>query len=281
MVHGFFVALFEKRFNLMSECSDTPVEADIPRSHSHSGKDDEMMKKSLLFLTTLTLLVAAVLPARAMQSAVDLYLRAREESIMFRRVALYTAALEQDETLMDARRERGILFYYQGKYDKAIEDLTVFIDSGSTDHRVYFYRALAYLKRHMPERALEDLTTASRLQPRDSEVISYRAKVLYELGRYAEAQQDVNRVMALHDDMAAMARVLTVQGKIYSDQGNQLLARESFKKATAMDPTLGLFRAWANYMSPEQASRIGMLALIVLPVVLIFRLSIPKPRKRD
>lgn len=223
--------------------------------------------------------VFLVAPAGAMQSASDLYLKAQKESIMFKRVELYTEALEKNPSLADAHRERGILYYYQGKHEKAIADLTSYLQQGGADHRVYFYRALARLSQGMLPGALEDLSAAHRIQPKDSEVLSYRAQVLYDLGRWDEARQDAAQVLRLHDDAVSMARALNVQARIYAAQGKDLLARENFKRAAALDPTLGVFRAWADYLSPEQASRVGMMALIVLPLVLIFRLSLPKPKR--
>jgi tetratricopeptide (TPR) repeat protein len=239
------------------------------------------MKKWTSVIVAAMVGVILTTPAVAMQSASDLYLKAKKESIMFKRVELYTEALEQDATLVDAHRERGILYYYQGKYQEAVGDLTAYIENGAADHRVYLYRALAYLRQNMPEKALEDLSAAHRIQPKDSEVLSHRARVYYDLKRFDEARRDADQVLRLHDDPASMARALNVQARIYADQGHDLLAREHFKKAAALDPTLGLFRVWAGYLSPEQASRIGLMALIVLPVVLIFRLSLPKPKRKD
>lgn len=234
------------------------------------------------WIITATLLVCASLSsAYALQSATDLFEKARKDSIMYRRVVLYSEALALDAGLVDAFRERGILFYYQGRLQEAYDDLTAYLEKGGEDIRGFLFRALVSMKREDWANALADLDRACALDPKRSDILSHRATVLYKLGRSAEAEKDVAAVLALHDDSAAMARALTVRGNIYADRGNVFSAREDHRRAASLDPTLGVFGTWGDILSPEQASRIGLLGLIVLPAFLIFRIRLPKPTRKD
>ncbi|MEJ5349670.1 MAG: tetratricopeptide repeat protein [Desulfosoma sp.] len=238
--------------------------------------------RPVIWITTATLILCIGLSAgHAVQTATDLFEKARKDSIMYRRVALYTEALALDSGLVEALRERGTIYYYQGKFDEADADLTAYLEKGGRDVRGLLFRALVSIKRQQWEKALADLNQAVAWEADRSDVLSLRAEVFYELGRFAEAEQDVKAVLALHDDPAAMARVLAVRGNIYADRGHVLSAREAFRQASTLDPTLGVLRTWGDILSPEQVSRIGLLGLIVLPAFLIFRIALPKPKRKD
>lgn len=232
-------------------------------------------------ITAMLLVCGAVSSVQALQSASDLFERAQKDSFMYRRVMLYSEALALDADLTDALRERGILYYYQGKLQEAYDDLTAYLEKGGREVRGFLFRALVSIKREDWEKALSDLNRASGMAPKRSDILSHRAVVLYKLGRSAEAEKDVQAVLAAQDDPAAMARALTVQGDIYAARGNNLLAREAYRRAASVDPGLGLSHTWADVLSPEQAGRIGFLGLIVLPAFLIFRISLPKPKRKD
>ncbi|MEJ5365782.1 MAG: tetratricopeptide repeat protein [Desulfosoma sp.] len=239
------------------------------------------MRSVTWMITAMLVVFGGISSAHALQSATDLVEKARKDSIMYRRVALYSEALVLDAGLVDALRERGILYYYQGKLREAYDDLTAYLEKGGQDVRGVLFRALVSVKREDWENALTDLNRACALDPKRSDILSHRAAVLYKLGRTAEAEKDAAAVLALHDDPAAMARALTVRGNIHADRGNALSAREDLRRAASMDPTLGIFGTWGDILSPEQASRIGLLGLIVLPAFLIFRIRLPKPTRKD
>ncbi len=247
---------------------------------SNAGKDFIMRLGT--WITTATLILCMGLGSgHAMQTATDLFEKARKDSIMYRRAALYTEALALDADLVEALRERGTIYYYQGKLDEADADLTAYLEKGGRDVRGWLFRALVSIKRQQWEKALADLSQALAWEANRSDVLSLRAEVFYQLGRLAEAEQDAAAVLSLHDDPTAMARVLAVRGNIYADRGHELLAREAFRQASALDPTLGVLRTWGDILSPEQVSRIGLLGLIVLPAFLIFRIALPKPKRKD
>lgn len=239
------------------------------------------MRRVTWMTMSIFLLCAGVHSGHTMQTAADLFEKARKDSIMYRRAALYSEALAMDAGLVEALRERGTIYYYQGKLEDANADLTAYLEKGGRDVRGLLFRALVSTKRQQWERALADLNQAEAWEPRRSDILGYRAEVFYELGRVAEAERDVAAVLSLHDDPAAMARALSVRGKIYADRGHQELAREAYRQAASLDPTWGVLRTWGDVLSPEQVSRIGLWGLIVLPALLIFRITLPKPRRKD
>ncbi len=239
------------------------------------------MRPIAAILTALLFILGGFSSGHAMQTAVELFEKAQKDSIMHRRVALYTEALALDGGLLEALRERGILYYYQGKLREADADLTAYLEKGGEDVRALVFRALVSIRRELWERALADLDRAHAREPARSDILGHRAVVLYELGRTAEAEKDVGAVLDLHDDPVSMARAFSVRGNIYADRGNDLMARDAYRRAASLDPTLGFFRTWGDILSPEQSSRIGLLGLIVLPAFLIFRIRLPKPKRKD
>jgi len=260
--------------------ADHLVEAAASARISCCGKDLPMLRVIHL-LTAMALVCAGFGSVSAMQTAADLFEKAQKDALMHRRVALFTEALALDADLVDALRERGILYYYQGKYREAAADLTAYLEKGGGDIRGFLFRALVSMAERQWEEALSDLNSAHALDPKRSDILAHRALVSYELKRLPEAERDVTAVLGLHEDPAAMAQVLAVRARIYADRGDHGMAREVYRQAAALDPTLGIFQTWGDILSPEQASRIGLLGLIVLPALLIFRITLPKPKRRD
>lgn len=215
----------------------------------------------------------------AMQTAMELFHKAQNDPLMYRRAALYTEALARDDAPVEALRERGTIYYYQGKLPQADADLTAYLEKGGRDVRALLFRALIAIKGRQWERALADLHQADAWDPHRSDVLSHRAEVFYELGRVPEAERDVAQVLRLHDDPLAMARALRVRARIETDRGSALLAREAYRQAATLDPSMGFIRTWGDILSPEQTRKIGLVGLIVLPAVLIFRISVPKPKR--
>jgi tetratricopeptide (TPR) repeat protein len=52
-----------------------------------------------------------------------------------------------------------------------------------------FFEALSYLDKHIPEKALELLTQAFKLNPYDRRFWSVKSSLLFELGRHKEAYE--------------------------------------------------------------------------------------------
>ena len=52
-----------------------------------------------------------------------------------------------------------------------------------------FFEGLSYLDKKMPEKAIEILTKAFKLNPYDRRVWSFKSTILYDLGRQKEAYE--------------------------------------------------------------------------------------------
>lgn len=239
------------------------------------------MKKRMVSLLITIIAILTAGPAVSRQKAEDYYDQARSNPLMFKRIALYSQALEIDQDFVQAQRDRGILLFYQRKFAQAIEDFDACIEKGLVDAQVYFYRGFCNLMLERFEGASSDFSRALDIHPDWPEALSQRAVAHHKAGRIEEALQDVDQTLQLRGEPRTLARAYNVRGQILMERGQKDLARENFRKAADLDPSLALFRPWTNYMSPEQMSKLGMLALIVLPLLLIFNVSLPAPKKRD
>ncbi len=60
---------------------------------------------------------------------------------------------------------RGIALYKKGQYDKAIEDLNIFLleSNSADDGEEFYYRGLAYMKKGQHDKAVEDFDIACEM----------------------------------------------------------------------------------------------------------------------
>lgn len=239
------------------------------------------MKMLARLLLIIWLSVGVVLPAEAMRQANDFLVETALDGTMLKHPG-HTARVGHllKTGLVKACSDEGLGSFYRGNFALAVDSFNLCVAKGLVSDRVYYFRGRTYMEMNRNDEALQDLTQAIELNPRSTESLSRRALLYYRMSEPVRAHRDVAAVLDLGNDARAMAMVLRVQSKLYQDEGKDELARISSEQAAKIDPTMGWFRSWNNYMNPQQMSRVGMMALLVLPAFLIFRLTLPAPKKR-
>ncbi|KPK14905.1 MAG: hypothetical protein AMK69_28115, partial [Nitrospira bacterium SG8_3] len=74
---------------------------------------------STIAIYCVTLLFLHTLPVHA-DEAMDYYNQGLKGSMTRKKIAFFTKALQLDPKLAAAYEQRGLLYYFQGKYDKVI-----------------------------------------------------------------------------------------------------------------------------------------------------------------
>lgn len=105
-------------------------------------------------------------------------------------IADYTRAVERNPSAAPFFHNRGEAYLQKGQFEKVIEDCTraIALEPFAVS---YFNRAVAETNLGHSSKALEDLSTAIRLDPGDTRALFYRGMLLLELGRPAEAWRDL------------------------------------------------------------------------------------------
>jgi len=91
-------------------------------------------------------------------------------------------AAKTDDELLGRLYGQGVHAFFDGEYAKAHKFLSMAIDAGSTDPRVYYFRGLALQKLGRPEAAEEDFATGGKFEAEDVDN-NYQYKVAFALQR--------------------------------------------------------------------------------------------------
>ncbi len=92
-----------------------------------------------------------------------------------------------DNTYLNLSLAHGQL----GMYDQAIEDITTYLTIKPYHADMWYERGLNYRRTRNPQKAFEDFSQAIKLNSKQRVYYYERAKALIDLGRKAEARQDI------------------------------------------------------------------------------------------
>ena len=250
------------------------------------------------------------------QDAIEFYNRGLKSTLAYKKIECFTKAIQLNPNLADAYEKRGIHYYLQRQFDKAIQDYSKVIELKPHAVNAYLMRGLAYFKKdygegysteiknlafHLRkqkvrefnkslEKAIDNFSYAIELDPQLASAYSYRAKAYRIKGMLEEALRDSNRVIQLQKDQQSMARAYATRAKIYRKLGQDELSEANFRKSVELDPYSPdypplhvplLDPCISDTPTLKVISRLGLVGIIILAFVVIFKLTLPPPRKKD
>jgi len=235
------------------------------------------MTRVVLLLLTVFLLEAG--PARS-EDAMDYFNRGIQGSMTRKKIEYFTKALQLNPGLAEAYEQRGILYYYQEKYDRVIEDFLAYLEIAPAKAEAYRMIGIGYQKMGVYEPAIDYFTRAIAMKPEDLRAYADRAEAYRLMGRDEEAINEASKAIALNGDSLSKADAYRTRFKIYWNRGQEKLARADYRKSVELDPSIVLWR-YPNkkYPSPEEISRVGLFGIIGIAFVLIFGLKLRAPTK--
>lgn len=248
------------------------------------------MKKILVSLI-ISVLFAAY-PARGEES-MDFYKLGLESSMFNKKIHYFTKALELNPRLAAAYAKRGRIYYFQEKYGEMLDDFRRYSALTPSDPEGYGMIGLAQLKLGNFTQAITELSRAIELDPSLASAYLHRSEAYYHRGFFKQAVEDSTKAISLGKVQSIIGKAYTVRSKANRQLGQEDLADEDFNKAYVLDPAnysyryftitnyLASFASDSNYIPSKDVSRLGLIGIIVLLFVLIFKLALPTPRKDD
>ncbi|UCD32602.1 MAG: tetratricopeptide repeat protein, partial [Desulfobacterales bacterium] len=204
-----------------------------------------------------------------------------ESSLAYKKIDYFTKALELDPRLADAYEKRGIHFYFQGKYDRVIEDYTEYIRLVPDKADAFRMLGMGYLKTGNYQKAIVSFDKAIHLAPKMSSAYTYRAEAFRLNGQIGEAIQDANMAITTGSDMRILADAYRTRAKAYRELGEEASASTDFKKAAEVDPRYFFYRYVSGYADLEDMRQAGLLGMIGLAFVFIFGFKFKAPQKEE
>jgi tetratricopeptide (TPR) repeat protein len=201
--------------------------------------------------------------------------------------------LELNPRLAVAYEKRGVLYYFQGKYSEMSEDFQRLAELDPPNSEAHLMLGLAYLKRDEYDKAVESLSRAIELNPRLAGAYGHRAEAYHLKGMVDEAIQNSTKAIELGDTKQATGRAYATRAKAYSELGEIELAHADLSEAFRLDPSFFFYLhpsstdSYAKFVSDSSLTskdgirRIGLIGILALLFVLIFKLALPSPNKND
>ncbi|MFC1811631.1 tetratricopeptide repeat protein [Thermodesulfobacteriota bacterium] len=271
------------------------------------------MKK--IFALSLIYFFMTAAAARA-DEAMEYYNRALNSSLAYKKIEYYTKALQLNPDLTEAYEGRGIEHFFQRRFDKAIQDYNRVIASKPSDANAFLMRGAAYLKQEkgggyrtefknlvshytkrrrfetneMLDRGIDDLNNAIQLNPDLASAYSYRAEAYRLKGMLEAALHDAAMAIRLGGNSRSAARAYATRSKVYVKLGRNTLSEADYKRSIALSPYTPdfpplnvpiLFFDTYDTAHLKSAGWFGLLGIIVLTFVVVFKLTIPAPNKKD
>jgi tetratricopeptide (TPR) repeat protein len=236
------------------------------------------MKRLLFYLASFIWLVA--LPAHA-EDANEYFKQAMRSSRANEKIEYFSKALELDPNLADAYEKRGMLYYYQEKYDKVIQDFENYTRLVPDDIEGFRMLAMGYLYYGTYDAAIATFTQALKLDPQLVSALSYRAEAYRRSGNGAEAVRQATKVIQRGGDPRVVADAYITRAKVYREIGQQEQAVADVRAALQIDPRTWFYRYVSDYANLEDIRGAGLVAILVIVAVLIFKFRLRAPNKEE
>lgn len=236
------------------------------------------MKRLLICL--LTLLWFTPFPAVA-GDGTEYFDLALKSSTANRKIEYFSKALELDPNLASAYEKRGMLYYFQEKYDKVIQDFEHYTRLMPDDAEGYRMLGMGYLYKGTYVAAIATFSHALKVDPTLISALCYRAEAYRRNGQDEEAILESTRVIKLGGDPRIVADAYITRAKAYSKIGQKEQAVADIKAALQMDPRTWFYRYVSGYASLEDIRGAGLIGILVLVFVLIFKCKLRAPRKEE
>ena len=132
--------------------------------------------------------------------------------------------------------QRGVAYYAEDKFHRAIDDFSTVISLTPDDSFAYYVRGMAYRNLLVFEKAIQDFSTAIRLKPdAAAEAYTERGVTYHCKGDIEKAIEDYNTAIALDPKFP---KAYTERGKTYRDKGEGDKAIADYDKAIELNPEL-------------------------------------------
>ena len=225
----------------------------------------------LIFLMLLTI------PAHG-ENATDYFNLGLKSSMTRTKIKYYSKALELDPNLVEAYEKRGLLYFFQEKYDNVIQDFQIYIRLAPKKAEAYRMLGMGHLKNGDYRSAIDNFTHAIEIEPYLSSSYANRAEAYRLIGDYQKAIFDSDRAIENWSDTIAVVDAYKTRSKIKWEIGRNEEAYADHRKSVNLDPRIP--RSWGRYPPLEYMRGMGHIVLIGIAFVLIFRFKFKPPDKK-
>ncbi|MBL7179951.1 MAG: tetratricopeptide repeat protein [Desulfobacterales bacterium] len=237
-----------------------------------------MQRKIICFVA---LLMLWALPVQG-ENAMDYFNLGIKSTITRTKIKYFSKALELDPKLVEAYEKRGMLYFFQEKFDNVIQDFQSYIRLALPNAEAYRMLGMGYLKKGSYPAAIYNFTRAIETDPNMAGAYYGRAAAYYIIGNYEKTILDSTKAIELGGDPRYTAEAYRTRARAYRKTDRNELAVEDARSSWQVDPRYAIYmRSLYSYASPKDLRKSGLIALIGIVFVLIFKLRLKPPEKDE
>ncbi len=148
---------------------------------------------------------------------------------------------------MEAYEKRGLLFFFQEKFAKAIQDYQTYVTLAPKKAEAFRMLGMGYLKSGDYQSAIDNFTRAIEIEFDLSNSYANRAEAYRLIGDYQQAILDSDRAIENWSDTIALADAYITRSKINWEMGRNQEAYADHRKSVNLDPMIP--RSWGKLFS--------------------------------
>ena len=237
-----------------------------------------MQRKVIYYLIFLMLLT---LPVHG-ENATDYFNLGHKSTLTRTKIKYFSKALELAPNLTEAYEKRGMLYFFQGKFDNVIQDFQTYIKLSPPKAEAYRMLGMGYLKSGDYQSAIYNFTRAIKIDSKQASAYSNRANAHFLSGNYDLTILDSTQAIELGGDPRNIADAYRTRAKAFRKTGRNELSAADIRSSWQIDPRYAYyFRALYGYASPEGMRKAGLIGMIGIAFMLIFRMKLKPPEKDD
>jgi len=237
-----------------------------------------MQRKIICFLLFFMLLA---LPVHS-ENATDYFNLGLKSTSTRTKIKYFSKALELAPNLTEAYEKRGMLYYFQGEFNNVIEDFRTFIELSPPKAEAYRMLGMGYLKSGDYPSAIYNFTRAIEIDSKNASAYANRAEAHFLSGNYDLTVLDSTRAIELGGDPRGIADAYRTRAKAFRKTDRNDLSAEDIRSSWKIDPRYAYYyKALYGYASPEGMRKTGLIAVIGIAFLLLFKLKLKPPEKDD
>jgi tetratricopeptide (TPR) repeat protein len=148
-------------------------------------------------------------------------------------IKVFSTLIKKNPSDYQAYSKRGVVWFYNGDYDKAILDYTRALSKNLNYAEAYCNRGVAWFFKGNFDRAIEDFTAAINIKPRYFEAYCFRGDAWYKKEKFDLAISDYNTALEIFPQYA---RAHNNRGFIWFRKGEYGLAISDYSSALEINP---------------------------------------------
>lgn len=237
-----------------------------------------MRRKVICYLIVLMLSALSVYG----ENATDYFNLGLKSTLTRTKIKYFSKALELAPTMAEAYEKRGMLYFFQGKFENVIQDFQAYIELSPPKTEAVRMLGIGYLKKGDYGSAIFNFTRAIEMDPKQASAYSNRAEAYFLSGNYGQSILDSTKAIELGGDPREIADAYRTRAKALRKTGRNELSAMDIRSSWQIDPRYAYYyRALYGYASPEGMRKAGLIAVIGIAFLILFKFKLKPPEKDD